>query len=157
MGCVATVREIEGVAAARVEEAGLNALQTQRQLFSDGWLLRLSPGKARRARSVNAHFGSTLPLDAKIARCERLYAAHELPTLFRVTPFVQPPRLDDALVERRARVLGPPRVGDARVPAGRCRERAGARRLPQVRLRDRVHLPLPGAPGRVPMTRKVVQ
>ncbi len=100
MGCVATVREIEGVAAARVEEAGLNALQTQRQLFYDGWLLRLSPGKARRARSVNAHFGSTLPLDAKIARCERLYAAHELPTLFRVTPFVQPPRLDDAL-ERR--------------------------------------------------------
>ncbi|MGA8030803.1 MAG: GNAT family N-acetyltransferase [Casimicrobiaceae bacterium] len=100
MDGVATVREIDGIAAARVEEAGLNALQTQRQLFYDGWLLRLSPGKARRARSINAHFGSTLPLDAKIARCERLYAAHGLPTLFRMTPFVQPPGLDEAL-ERR--------------------------------------------------------
>ena len=42
--------------ARRVEEAGLNALQTQRQLFYDGWLLRVSPGTARRGRSVNAHF-----------------------------------------------------------------------------------------------------
>ena len=41
--------------------------QTQRQVFYDGWVVRLSPGKAKRARSVNAHFGSTLPLDAKIA------------------------------------------------------------------------------------------
>ena len=100
MDGIASISAIDGIDAARVEEAGLNALQTQRQLFYDGWLLRLSPGKARRARSVNAHFGSTLPLDAKIARCERLYAAHGLPTLFRMTPFVQPPGLDEAL-ERR--------------------------------------------------------
>ena len=49
----------DGLDLARVEEIGLNALQTQRQLFYDGWLLRVSPGKAKRARSVNAHFGST--------------------------------------------------------------------------------------------------
>src|SRR5206468_1751271 len=35
----------------RIEEAGLNALQTQRQLFYDGWVLRVSPGKAKRGRS----------------------------------------------------------------------------------------------------------
>jgi N-acetylglutamate synthase len=81
----------------RVEEAGLNALQTQRQLFYDGWLLRVSPGKARRARSVNAHFGSTLPIDAKIEFCERFYARHELPTLFRITPFRKPEDLEAAL------------------------------------------------------------
>ena len=85
---------------ARVEEAGLNALQTQRQLFYDGWLLRLSPGKARRSRSVNAHFGSTLPLTQKIAHCERVYAARQLPILFRITPFQHPRELDAALGER---------------------------------------------------------
>jgi GNAT superfamily N-acetyltransferase len=81
----------------RIEEAGLNALQTQRQLFYDGWLLRVSPGKARRARSVNAHFGSTLPVATKVDFCERLYARHGLPTLFRITPFRRPPDLDQAL------------------------------------------------------------
>ena len=64
--------------ARRIEEAGLNSLQTQRQLFYDGWLLRLSAGKAKRARSVNAHFGSTLPLDRKIEHCESVYAQHGL-------------------------------------------------------------------------------
>ena len=88
------------VDAARIEEAGLNALQTQQQLFYDGWVLRLSPGKAKRGRSVNAHFGSSLPLAHKIAYCERLYAAHRLPTLFRMTPFAKPAELDAAL-ERR--------------------------------------------------------
>jgi len=89
-----------GIDAARIEEAGLNALQTQLQLFYDGWLLRLSPGKAKRARSVNAHFGSTLPVAAKIAHCEALYARHGLPALFRITPFVRPPDLDAALAAR---------------------------------------------------------
>ena len=80
-----------------VEEAGLNALQTQQQLFYEGWLLRVSPGKAKRARSVNAHFGSSLPLAAKIDHCESLYAARGLPALFRITPFMQPPELETAL------------------------------------------------------------
>ena len=81
----------------RVEEAGLNALQTQRQLFYDGWLLRLSPGTAKRARSVNPHFGSSLPLRAKIAYCEHVYARHELPILFRMTPMSHPADLDRVL------------------------------------------------------------
>jgi GNAT superfamily N-acetyltransferase len=87
-------------AAARIEEAGLNAVQTQRQLFHDGWLLRLSPGTAKRGRSVQSHFGSTLPLVEKIAHCERVYHAHELPTLFRITPFSRPAELDGALARR---------------------------------------------------------
>lgn len=81
----------------RIEEAGLNALQTQRQLFYDGWLLRLSAGKAKRARSVNACFGSTLPLAHKIDHCERIYAQHGLTPLFRMTPFDRPADLERAL------------------------------------------------------------
>jgi GNAT superfamily N-acetyltransferase len=92
--------QFDGLDLARVEEAGLNGLQTQRQLFYDGWLLRVSPGKAKRARSVNAHFGSTLPLAQKIAYCERVYAERGLPVLFRITPFQKPPELDAALGAR---------------------------------------------------------
>jgi GNAT superfamily N-acetyltransferase len=84
----------------RIEEAGLNALQTQRQLFYDGWLLRLSAGKAKRARSVNAHFGSTLPLARKIDHCERVYAQQGLAPLFRITPFDHPADLEAALAAR---------------------------------------------------------
>jgi len=89
-----------GLDLARVEEIGLNALQTQRQLFYDGWLLRVSPGKAKRARSVNAHFGSTLPLARKIPHCERIYAERGLPILFRITPFLHPPQLEAELAAR---------------------------------------------------------
>jgi GNAT superfamily N-acetyltransferase len=91
---------LDGIDLARVEEIGLNALQTQRQLFYDGWLLRVSPGKAKRARSVNAHFGSSLPLARKIPYCERLYAERGLPALFRITPFQKPRELDAELAAR---------------------------------------------------------
>jgi GNAT superfamily N-acetyltransferase len=91
---------LAGVHLRRVEEVGLNALQTQRQLFYDGWLLRVSPGKAKRARSVNAHFGSSLPLAQKIPYCERIYAERGLPALFRITPFAEPHGLEDELAAR---------------------------------------------------------
>jgi len=91
---------LDGIDLRRVEEIGLNALQTQRQLFYDGWLLRVSPGKAKRARSVNAQFGSSLPLEQKIPYCERVYAERGLPALFRITPFVQPDGLEDELAAR---------------------------------------------------------
>ncbi len=91
---------IEGLDLRRVEEASLNGLQTQRQLFYDGWLLRVVAGSAKRARSVNAHFGSSIPLPQKFDYCERVYRERGLPVLFRITPFVQPPGLDDALAAR---------------------------------------------------------
>jgi GNAT superfamily N-acetyltransferase len=87
----------DGLDLKRVEEVGLNGLQTQRQLFYDGWLLRVSPGKAKRARSVNPCFGSTLPLARKIPYCERVYAERGLPVLFRITPFISPPDLEAEL------------------------------------------------------------
>jgi GNAT superfamily N-acetyltransferase len=91
---------------ARIEEAGLNAMQSQRQLFYDGWLLKVSPGVAKRGRSVNAYFGSSLPLAGKLAYCENVYARHGLPTLFRITPFVQPAGLDAELALRGYEAFG---------------------------------------------------
>ncbi len=86
--------------ARRLEELGLNSSAPPGQLLYDGWLLRLLPGKAKRARSVNAVYPSTLPLDEKVAYCERLYGARSLPAIFRITPFSQPPMLDAALEAR---------------------------------------------------------
>ncbi|MGZ5583380.1 MAG: hypothetical protein ACXWF2_09760, partial [Usitatibacter sp.] len=84
----------------RVEELSLNSSAPPGQLLYDGWLLRMLPGKAKRARSVNAVYPSSLPLGAKIAYCERLYGTARLPALFRITPFSQPPGLDAELGRR---------------------------------------------------------
>jgi ribosomal protein S18 acetylase RimI-like enzyme len=84
----------------RLEELGLNSSTPPGQLLYDGWLLRLLPGKAKRARSVNAVYASTLPIDQKVEHCERVYAARSLPAIFRITPFSQPPMLDAALEAR---------------------------------------------------------
>ncbi len=99
-GFPAPIESPAAITPERIEEVGLNALQTQRQLFYDGWLLRLSPGTAKRARSINPHFASRLPLDEKIAHCESLYARCGLPVLFRITPFAQPPELVSILSGR---------------------------------------------------------
>jgi N-acetylglutamate synthase len=86
--------------ARRLEELGLNSSAPPGQLLYDGWLLRLLRGKAKRARSVNAVYASSAPLDEKIAYCERLYQGVALPTLFRITPFSQPANLDGELARR---------------------------------------------------------
>jgi len=84
----------------RLEELGLNSSTPPGQLLYDGWLLRLLPGKAKRARSVNAVYSSTLPLDLKVGHCEDVYARRGLPAIFRITPFSLPPMLDAALEAR---------------------------------------------------------
>lgn len=86
--------------ARRIEELGLNSSAPPGQLLYDGWLLRLLPGKAKRARSVNAVYASSLPLEEKIAYCERLFREARVPTLFRMTPFSQPAELDATLEAR---------------------------------------------------------
>jgi len=101
----------------RIEEIGLNSLQSRRQLLYDGWIVFLSPGRAKRARSVNAFYGSTLPLEEKIGRCETLYARRGLPALFRITPFVQPATLDAALAAHGYVEFEPTRVMTATLDA----------------------------------------
>lgn len=81
----------------RLEELGLNSSAPPGQLLYDGWLIRMQPGKAKRARSINAVYPSQLPLEAKIRHCEQLYARQGLPAIFRITPFSQPSSLDPML------------------------------------------------------------
>ena len=76
---------------ASIESAGLESSAAPGQRMLDGWLLRLSPGKAKRARCVNALAAGHLALGDRIGLCERVYAEAGLPMIVRVTPFSDPP------------------------------------------------------------------
>lgn len=85
---------------ARVEDASINASATPLQLWSDGWLLRFSGGKAKRARCVHAMAIGRATLDEQLASVEAAYARQGMPLMFRITPFTQPSDLDRQLEER---------------------------------------------------------
>jgi hypothetical protein len=50
----------------RASKTKLNASAPPQQRLSDGWLLRFSPGKARRTRCVNAIAAGRLPVADKL-------------------------------------------------------------------------------------------
>jgi ribosomal protein S18 acetylase RimI-like enzyme len=95
---------------ARIEDAGLNASAPPQQLWQDGWLVRLSPGKAKRARCINAVARGRLPLGPKLARAQALFDAAQLPLVLRITPFTQPALLDVELAARGFEPLDDTRV-----------------------------------------------
>ncbi len=86
---------------AQVEDAGLNASAPPQQRWMDGWLLRTNPGKAQRARCVNAVALGVRPWADKLAECEAAFAAVGVPALVRITPFTHPADLGDLLATRR--------------------------------------------------------
>lgn len=86
--------------ALRAELAGLDASAPPQQADIDGWLIRLSPGKAKRSRCINALRQGTLPLDDLLARCQQAYHAAGLPLAVRVTPWSQPADLDARLAAK---------------------------------------------------------
>ena len=94
----------------RVEDAGINASAPREQLWIDGWLVRFSPGKAKRARCVQAVAPGRLTIEARLARCLAVYAHAGLRPYVRITPFSQPPGLDERLA-----ALGMEKIDDTRV------------------------------------------
>lgn len=94
----------------RVEDAGINASAPPQQRWVDGWLLRFSPGKAKRARCVQAVADGRLPLDERLALCAQVFQQAGLPVVIRLTPFSRPDGLDAALAAR-----GYGRLDDTRV------------------------------------------
>ena len=85
---------------AELEDAGLNASSVPQQRWMDGWLVRYSPGKAKRARCINALAASRRGLEAQLEACRGLYAQAGVPLLIRVTPFSQPADLQRQLDAR---------------------------------------------------------
>lgn len=94
----------------RVEDAGLNASAPPQQRWLDGWLVRFSPGKAKRARCVNAVAAGRAPLQQRLDACTQVFEQAQLPLIVRITPFSLPPGLDRFLEQQ-----GLQRFDDTRV------------------------------------------
>ena len=118
--------------ARRLEELSLNSSAPPGQLLYDGWLLRFSPGKAKRARSINAIYPSRLPIEEKVAYCERVYGERGLPAIFRLSVHTDPRGLDSLLAglgyesfsptEVHAAAIDPARLAGVEVAAPRLEE-----------------------------------
>lgn len=80
-----------------IEELSLNQWPALSTMLYDGWVLRLADGCTKRSNSVSPIYGSTLDVDQKIRHCEDIYAANQLPAIFKITPFVHPIHLDTVL------------------------------------------------------------
>jgi ribosomal protein S18 acetylase RimI-like enzyme len=99
-GFAALAPDFDARLLSRIEDAGLNASAPPQQRVLGGWILRLSPGKAKRARCVNALAVGRLPLEELLARTEAVYTQARLPFIVRITPFTQPATLDAVLAGR---------------------------------------------------------
>lgn len=73
----------------RVEDAGLNASAPPQQRWIDGWLLRFSPGKAKRALHQRGSGAGRSPLNERLAACAKVVAQARLPLIVRITPFTR--------------------------------------------------------------------
>lgn len=94
----------------RIEDAGLNASAPPQQRWLDGWLVRFSPGKAKRARCINAVAPGFRSVEDKLRDCEAIFREAGLPMFLRLTPFSAPAGLDDLLAGQ-----GYARIDDTRV------------------------------------------
>lgn len=94
----------------RVEDAGLNASAPPQQRWVDGWLVRFSAGKAKRARCVNAVADGRLSVAERLAACEQVYEQAKLPMVVRITPFTRPGHLDETLASMGLRSIDDTRV-----------------------------------------------
>ncbi|MEO6897412.1 MAG: GNAT family N-acetyltransferase [Caldimonas sp.] len=81
----------------RVEDAGLNASAPREQRWVDGWLVRFSPAKAKRARCIQPVAAGRLTVAEKLALCLPIYETAGLRPYVRITPFSQPGDLDARL------------------------------------------------------------
>jgi GNAT superfamily N-acetyltransferase len=96
----AALREARDPLAAQAEDAGLNATHVPEQALVDGWLVRFSKSRIKRARCINVIGAGVLSLDEKLERAQALFDSAGQPVIFRMTPFSLPTNLDMALAER---------------------------------------------------------
>ena len=107
---VVLAQDIDPALLQRIEDSSLNASAPPQQRWLDGWLVRYCPGKAKRARCINAVALGRRSAQAKLVECEALFQQAGLPLVVRITPFTQPAGLDAELARQ-----GWPLFDDTRV------------------------------------------
>ncbi len=107
----------------RIEDASLNASAPPQQRWLDGWLVRFSPGKAKRARCINAVAAGRLPVADKLRLAQAVFDEAGLPLVVRITPFSQPEKLDTQLQTMGMRTIDDTRVmvGSVMAPSGQVK------------------------------------
>ncbi len=119
---------------ARIEDAGINASAPREQRWVDGWLLRLSPGKAKRARCIQAvapgrlghrRQAGALPAALRGGGTSTLRADHAVLAAARARPPSRRPRAWSGSTTRGSwsshRSPSSPRLPARRVPVQRSR------------------------------------
>jgi len=74
----------------QVEETCMNAWPALKDVFYDGWLIRLANGATRRTNSVNVIGPGRRPLLEKVAYAESIYRDHGQPSYFRLLSNAEP-------------------------------------------------------------------
>lgn len=104
----------------QVEETELNAWPALKEIYLDGWIVRLGGGVSRRANSASPLSLDARGGDALIAACENHYRRHKLPTLFRMVSLLDR-EFDDRLAARGYTARARPSPSTATSPRRRRR------------------------------------
>lgn len=73
-----------------VEEISLNAWPSHKIELYDGWLIRFSHNYTHRTNSVTQVGASLVPVEEKIAYCEKIYKNYHTPAIFKISPLIDP-------------------------------------------------------------------
>ena len=82
-----------------IEEISLNAWPSHKIELYDGWLIRFSHNYTHRTNSVTQVGASSIPVEEKIAYCEKIYENYHTPSIFKISPLID--TSFDLLLEKR--------------------------------------------------------
>lgn len=82
-----------------IEEISLNAWPSHKMELYDGWLIRFSHNYTHRTNSVTQVGSSLVPVEEKIAYCEKIYQNYHTPAIFKISPLLDPSF--DSLLEQK--------------------------------------------------------
>lgn len=82
-----------------IEEISLNAWPSHKMELYDGWLIRFSHNYTHRTNSVTQVGSSIVPVEEKIAYCEKIYENYHTPAIFKISPLIDP-SFDKMLADR---------------------------------------------------------